>query len=130
MPYALKMPENEVFGKGKFVNLKSHTECVEFVRQATGAPATPLWKPGIKVAGAKPGQIARGTAIATFDDKGKYPTDTLGHHAAIYLRQDANGITVLDQWNSQGEVKQRTISFNRPKGTKRSNDGETFYVIQ
>jgi hypothetical protein len=81
------------------------------------------------VSDAKAADIARGTAIATFDDKGKYPSDALGQHAAIYLSHDTNGITVLDQWNSQGEVKERTIRFNRPAGTRRSNDANTFYVI-
>lgn len=72
----------------------------------------------------------RGTAIATFDSNGKYPTDGLGKHAAIYLEHNALRILVLDQWNDQGEVKQRPIWFNRPKGTKRSNDADTFYVIE
>jgi hypothetical protein len=122
--------EANVFGKGKFKNAHGNTECVEFVRQATGAPQTGMWKRGLKVAGAKVGSIPRGTAIATFDDKGNYPNDGLGQHAAIYLRHDKGAIWVLDQWNDQGEVKERSIWFNRPKGTKRSNDGHTFYVIE
>lgn len=119
-----------MFGAGKFVNGKGHTECVEFVRQATGAPQTSMWKPGKKISDAKPGEIPRGTAIATFDSKGKYPTDGLGKHAAIYLDHNAQRILVLDQWNDQGEVKQRPIWFNRHKGTKRSNDADAFYVIE
>jgi len=72
MSYRLKIAEKDVFGKDKFVNAKGHTECVEFVRQATGAPSTNLWKKGKKVSEAKPGEILRGTAIATFDANGKY----------------------------------------------------------
>jgi hypothetical protein len=82
------------------------------------------------VSEAKAGEIPRGTAIATFDADGKYPTDALGKHAAVYLSHAATGILVLDQWNDQKEVKQRTIWFNRPKGTRRSNDADTFYVIE
>ena len=37
---------------------------------------------------------------------------------------------VLDQWNEPGEVKSRPIWFNRPKGTKRSNDADVFHVIE
>jgi hypothetical protein len=122
--------EANVFGKGKFKNAVGNTECVEFVRQATGAPPTHMWKRGQKVADAKVGSIPRGTAIATFDDKGKYPTDGLGQHAAIYLRQDKTAIWVLDQWNDQGEVRERSIWFSRRKGTRRSNDANTFYVIE
>jgi hypothetical protein len=130
MPYKLKFPEKDVFGKGKFKNAKGETECVEFVRQATGAPQTLLWKKGKKISEATIGEISRATAIATFDDKGHYPTDGLGRHAAIYLLHDKNRMLVLDQWDDQGEVKERPIWFNRPKGTKRSNDADTFYVIE
>ncbi len=84
----------------------------------------------MKVSEAKFGEIARGTAIATFDSNGKYPADSLGKHAAIYLEHTAQRILVLDQWNDQGEVKQRPIWFGRPKGTRRSNDADTFFVIE
>lgn len=84
----------------------------------------------MKISDAKLGEITRGTAIATFDSSGRYPTDALGRHAAIYLEHNQHRILVLDQWNDQGEVKQRPIWFNRPKGTKRSNDADTYYVIE
>jgi hypothetical protein len=129
MSYKLNIAEAACLGKAKFVNAKGNTECVEFVRQATGAPQTGSWKKGKKVGDANAGEIARGTAIATFDANGRYPTDALGQHAAVYLSHDKNGIVVLDQWNSQGEVKERTIRFGRPAGTRRSNDASTFYVI-
>jgi hypothetical protein len=47
-----------------------------------------------------------------------------------FFALDQRYITVLDQWNGQGEVKQRPIRFNQPNGTKRSNDADTFYVIE
>ena len=100
------------------------------MRQATGAPQTTMWKQGKKISEATATEIPRGTAIATFDLSNKYPTDALGRHAAIYLDHNAQRIQVLDQWNDQGEVKQRSIFFNRHKGTKRSNDADTFYVIE
>jgi hypothetical protein len=130
MSYKLKVAEKDIFGKSKYVSSQGKTECVEFVRQSTGAPQTLMWKKGKKVSDAKIGEIARGTAIATFDANGKYPTDALGKHAAIYLEHNAQRILVLDQWNDQGEVKQRLIWFSRPKGTRRSNDADTFYVIE
>jgi hypothetical protein len=130
MSYSIKVPEKEVYGKKKYVNASGNTECVEFVRQVTGAPQTALWKAGKIVANTKPGDIPRGTAIATFDGAESYPTDNLGKHAAIYLSHSGAGIRVLDQWNSQGEVKERTIGFNKPKGTPRQNDAATFRVIE
>src|SRR5690349_21081902 len=117
------------FGRSKWVNAKGNTECVEFVRQVTGAPATRFWRPGLRVRHAFPGQIKPLTAIATFVG-GAYPTDDQGRHAALYLTHDATGIRVLDQWNKQGEVKERVIRFNRKAGTSRSDDGDTFYVIE
>lgn len=130
MPYKLIIAETDVFGKAKFVNAKGNTECAEFVQQATGAPRTADWRKGLRVSDAKSGEIPRGTAIATFDSNDRYPTDALGRHAAIYLAHDEHRILVLDQWNAQGQVLQRPIWFKRPKGTKRSNDADTFYVIK
>lgn len=109
MSYKLGVSEKDVFGKGKYINSKGNTECVEFVRQAAGAPQSIIWKQGKKVSEAKIGEILRGTAIATFDANGKYPADTLGKHAAIYLEHNAQRILVLDQWRDQGEVKERPI---------------------
>ncbi len=91
MPYTLQVTEQEISTKERYINAKGNTECVEFVRQTTGAPATVRWHPGQHVQDAKLGQIARGTAIATFDDKGRYPSDGKGRHAAIYLSHDKNG---------------------------------------
>lgn len=130
MAYKLIIPEKDVLTVGKYKNDKGNTECVTFVQKATGAPVTALWKKGVKVGEAKSGGIVRGTAIATFDDKGKYPTDADGQHAAVYLYHDASGITVLDQWRAQGGVKQRVIRFNNQTATSRSNQAETFYVIE
>ena len=98
--------------------------CVPFVQVAAGAPNTGKWKKGIQVKGAK--DIAKGTAIATFDEKGNYPNAKTGNHAAIYIDQDSVGINVWDQWVGRA-VNTRKIRF---KGTgKPSNDGDAFYVI-
>jgi hypothetical protein len=107
-----------------FVNDKGNHECVEFVRQSTGAPSSRSWRPGRQVKGAK--DIPLGAAIATFSN-GRYST-----HAAIYLGQDDTGIWVLDQWNKQGMVAKRRIKFPTGKETKPiypSNDADLFYVI-
>ena len=129
MSYKLNISEENVFGESKFMNSLGHTECVEFVRQATGAPQTAAWKKGAAVFGSTLSAISRGTAIATFNDSGKYPTDGKGRHAAIYLNRDTLGIRVLDQWNSQGEVLERVIHFSAPS-VPRSNSGKSFYVVE
>ena len=126
MAYIATGSEKDYVGK-PYKNAKGNTECVVFVQQVSRAPLTTDWKKGKHVKDAKPGDIPVGTAIATFDDSDKYPTDDKGKHAAIYLSHTAVGITVLDQWASQGMVKKRTITYKQ--NGKRSNDGDTFYVI-
>lgn len=130
MPYRMSVAESSVYVARKYQNPEGRTECVEFVRQVSGAPQTKMWKKGINVIDAGPGAIVSGTAIATFDDAGHYPEDSLGKHAAIYLSHSPAGIEVLDQWASQGAVKKRTIRANNHHSTSRSNIAETFYVIE
>jgi hypothetical protein len=129
MPYTIKVSEEDIAEKKRYLNSKGNAECVEFVRQTTDAPGTPYWKPGKKVADASLGEVKRGTAIATFDRDGRYPTDVRGRHAAIYLSHNVSGIVVLDQWNAKGQVSRRTIRFN-PKAAKRSDDAATYFVIE
>ena len=129
MPYKLKLAEDKVLDAKQFINAKGNTECVEFVRQATGAPQTAFWKSGAHVIDAKQGSIPRGTAIATFDKSGKYPTDALGKHAAIYLSHNVEGILVLDQWNSRGRVLPRTIRINKPD-VPRVDAAKQYFVIE
>jgi hypothetical protein len=105
-----------------FVNEKLKHECVEFVRQTTGAPSTPNWRPGAQVKGTA--GIPAGAAIANFNGINYLS------HAAIYLSQDDAGIWVLDQWNAQGHVAKRQIFYPK-NGVVRANsdNGDLFYVI-
>jgi hypothetical protein len=127
--YKLQKAETDVLEKDQFTNAAGSTECVEFIRQAAAAPHTTLWKKGDLVLDAPLGSIPRGTAIATFDSKGKYPVDGKGKHAAIYLSHTANSICVLDQWKSQGRVLERTIR-NKVVDHPRSDCAQCFYVIE
>lgn len=127
MPYRLNVSE-EIARRTSYVDAAGKTECAVFIQQACGAPQTSLWSKGILVKGAPAGSIPRGTAIATFDAAGRYPTDNQGKHAAVYLSHDEHEIRVLDQWNGSGGVKPRGIRFGRPSES-RSNNGDTFFVI-
>ncbi len=99
-------------------------QCVAYVQAVAGAPLTAHWRRGQIV---KESPITPGTAIATFDDDGKYGNHTDGRsHAAIYLGQDAIGLHVLDAWVGQ-PVHFRVIAFGRPLPV---NDGNKFYVIE
>lgn len=129
MPYYLDRPESEVLQDGQFVNALGKTECVEFVRQATGAPRTSLWTKGQSIIETQPGLIQRGVAIATFDNAGRYPTDNQGKHAAVYLWHDPFGIRVLDQWNAIGHVRERTIHLKKML-FPRSDCAKWFFIIE
>jgi len=100
-------------------------QCVAFVKKASGAPQTSLWREGEKVRGA---DIQRGTAIATFID-GEYPSHAHGNHAAIYMEQNDLGLIVWDQWVGQ-PVHQRTIRFKGGTEGNPVNDGDAYSVIE
>jgi hypothetical protein len=99
-------------------------QCVSFV--TTVCPTIPVrtaqWKKGELVK--KNANISQGTAIATFDSEGNYHG-----HAAIYVRQDAVGIHVMDQWvtGAGKAIGPRVIKWN---GTGVSNNGDSFYVVE
>ena len=105
-------------------------ECVPLVQKATGAPLTRQWRAGIPVQGNT--AIRPGTAIATFDDNGRY-----NGHAAIYLGQDGSGVRVVDQWNNRGRdgtvtqhtPSERTLPFNQP-WHNRVDRAESYPVIE
>ena len=108
-------------------------QCVRYVQICASAPLTRLWKKGIKVHGLDMHHIAPGTLIATMDKNGRYPNQSYGNHAAIYVSQDRAGITVYDQWVGQ-RVHKRVIRFKggNPNGAWRfdANDGDNFYVVE
>jgi hypothetical protein len=122
-PYIAARPEafeGRVIGAG---------HCVDFVKAAAGVPRTAAWQEGAPVRGHP--DIARGTAIATFETDGSYTSES-GNHAAIYLYQDDHGIWVYDQWQGQ-PVAKRLIRFAGGSGAKwgsKSNDGTRFAVIE
>jgi len=94
-------------------------ECLAAVKFFCKAPQTVLWRKGILVKGNL--SIRQGTAIATFNSEGRYQG-----HAAIYVRQNAFGLIVLDQWNTQ-KFHSRPIRFIGGNGA--SNQGDKFYVV-
>jgi len=123
MPYIARDPQSyqgTVVGTG---------QCVAFVEAASGAPHTSLWKKGRLVKGDV--TVVAGTAIATFGPEGTYTNSVDGtSHGAIYVSQNAAGITVWDQWTHQ-PVHQRLIRFQGgASGVKPVNDGDCFYVIE
>lgn len=108
-------------------------QCVALVQVEAGAPVTSTWVAGDAVRGQT--MLAKGTAIATFEN-GRYPNHPHGNHAALYIGQDATGITVMDQWagdKNKPTISSRHIAF---KGKDKngnyvdpSNNADAFSVI-
>lgn len=99
--------------------------CVALVREATGAPLTAQWRRGKQARG---GNLASGTAIATFDHHGRYINATDGRsHAAILLAEEALGLRVIDQWVGRAPAE-RLIRFKRGSHPH-ADDGDHYYQI-
>ena len=99
-------------------------QCVSYVKQVCPSlPQTAKWKKGAQAKNAA--KLLPGTVIATFNDDGNYEG-----HAAIYISQNADGITVIDQYRTPPNpkpVSQRLLRFG---ARGRSNDGDQFYVVE
>ena len=108
-------------------------QCVALVQKYAGAPLTSAWRQGEPVLGNK--VLKTGTAIATFV-KGRYPNRPHGNHAALYVRQAADGFYVADQWKSakKTEISVRIIrSLGRDKKgnfVNPSENADAFFVIE
>ena len=124
---AQNLDDTNLEGNTTYENDLGDHECAVFVQRISFAPTTNFWRKGIRVMDEKVGSITRGTAIATFDDNGKYPL--ANRHAAIYLSHDKFGIWVYDQWNNQGKVKKRLIRV-KPIVDISVNNAIRFYVIE
>jgi hypothetical protein len=90
-------------------------QCVALVKRVPGIPqiAHEQWRPGASLAD-RP-NIPEGTAIATFGPDGKYPNNSTGQHAAIFLRYGVKGgkegIRVYDQYKDKSPGES-FIAFN------------------
>ncbi len=102
-------------------------QCVALVQAANPALGhTSGWSPGAAVQGNL--SLKPGTPIATFTGD-RYANATDGSsHAAIYLGQDARGMTVLDQWAGSSAAV-RTIPWSNP-GSAPANTGTAFRVVK
>jgi len=93
-------------------------QCVALVKYYAGTPATATWSEGKMVMSNL--SVVKGTAIATFVD-GKYASHTSGNHAALYVKQDAGGIYVMDQWANDQTKPKVSMRYIRRKGKNHTN---------
>ncbi|HKQ26685.1 MAG TPA: BPSL0067 family protein [Burkholderiales bacterium] len=66
-----------------------------------------------------------GTVIATFDSSGRYEG-----HAAIYVSQSAEGVSVYDQYVTPPTPKAFGPRLLRWGARGNSNNGDNFYVVE
>lgn len=105
-------------GKGNYKG-----ECVSLVKKHIAMPQTSKWKMGILVRG---GKIKEGTVVATFFDGKSYKG-----HAAFYISQDGDGITVVDQYQGLQKIQTRKIRFKGKSDMKDGvNDGDSYSVVE
>jgi hypothetical protein len=109
-------------------------QCVALVKYYLGdAPASGGWSEGEQVVGNA--TIVKGTAIATFVN-GKYESKKTGNHAAFYMNQDDNGITIMDQWVDDAVKPKVSSRHIKRKGKSAngslvnpSNNADAFSII-
>lgn len=106
-------------------------ECAALVQHSQPIGKAATWREGIGVKG-NDHLIKKGTAVATFED-GFYPNRRYDNHVAYYLSQDANGITVMDQYGGKDDISSRVMRFRgkRSNGLYNdpSNNGDALSVI-
>lgn len=120
--HVLSDPETYI-GSEDYTNAKGNHECVEFARQAGGAPHTSHWIPGAAV---EPRDlITKGTWVATFVN-GRYE----GHVGAFESMDEKGNLTLIDQFNSRGRVDRTTYHVKHQPYTGRiSNDPSRYHVV-
>lgn len=108
-------------------------QCVALVQEYAGAPITANWRQGESVIGNR--MLKTGTAIATFVN-GRYPNRAHGNHAALYVRQAANGIYIVDQWKADKKIE-ISVRIIRSLGKDKkgnfinpSDNADAFFVIE
>ncbi len=114
-------------------------ECVDACRFFSDAPNSDSWVAGTHALSLTDADI--GTAIATFDSSGHYPSnsDPLGKNSGIYMGRDAfGGIMIVDQWPvgdgppGTHQPFLHTIPNYAPNNNVhplRSNNADAYYVI-
>lgn len=123
-PYVRSLEGQPLVGKG---------DCVELIKELVpglmGLP-TSMWRQGARVLDTS--GLRAGVAIATFVD-GRYPRNTSGQHAALFLAYSGSAIWVVDQWKDdprKPNVSRRLIYPKPPRAGRLSNSAGAFYVIE
>lgn len=65
---------------------------------------------------------------------GRYPSNSHGNHAVLYMGQVSDGIYIMDQWRSKAKIGKRFIRRKGKDAQGRfvdpSNNADAFFVIE
>ena len=106
-------------------------ECVSLTKHFSGAPCSDCWRAGPPVIGS---DIPRGTAVATFDENGRYPKGKNHQNSGIYIESGnaPNTFLIIDQWDEIPGVRPAHPARERglgPKPGQRSDNSLAYSVI-
>lgn len=105
-------------------------ECVDLTKKFSGMSkediGTYQWRPGPKAVDDK--DIKPGTAIATFDEKGRFPNKHT-YNSGIYLNSGTKGsIWILDQWPGHPPRVREVFLDNRKEPADNAGAYSVIYV--
>jgi hypothetical protein len=104
-------------------------QCVGLVKKYSQAGGTASWSQGDKVMDSP--LLKRGTAIATFNDKGKYASHATGNHACFFIKSVGKGFVVLEQHvkPDPDKIQTRTIMSRGDKWVSVCDNADSYSVI-
>ncbi|EDS5972588.1 BPSL0067 family protein [Salmonella enterica subsp. enterica] len=110
---------------------KGNDQCVTLIKVVIpelSRRTTSTWHQGEQVLDNT--NIAKGTAIATFDEQGVYPNRPSGNHAALYLGQNASGTLIMEQWTKELKIHKKRVRVNLDERVPMTRRAATYYVIE
>ena len=144
-PYVINDPAllQSLVGKDAVVEDPAYgVQCVALVKvYATNDNGEPCarsrdWTQGGSVKdAAAAGTIEKGTAVATFNKDGKYPSSASGNHACFFVeaQKDGTGFLVLEQHVNPfpDKIQNRVLSYKgKPEnGAIQMNNGDCYSII-
>jgi hypothetical protein len=121
-------------GKDAVINVPKYgVQCVGLVQTYTDVGATDFWVAGSRVMSVP--NLAKGTAIATFNEFGRYMSMPSGNHACFFNKfAGVNKIEVLEQhvsWDDRGRSDPNKIQTRTLKtgATNVSSDASAYSVV-
>ena len=111
------------------VDLRFGVQCVGLIKTYSKAPRTDLWQKGPSVVSSP--DMRKGTAIATFDSRNRYPVPGHGNHTCFFLRFVGDGFEVLEQNEppNRNMIHRRIIHRRNGRLKPDPYDASSYWVV-